>query len=226
MIYILLGFVFGCLIPYIARRFEKFMPATLAYGLYRILKSNKSVSRAKKKNNHKYIKLMKEYIMYSLGWAVICSSLTYFTSIHFSTDVVAWHIFFVWSMLLLMEIDKRMLLLPDILTIPLLIIGFLYAAMGIGLVVVGDSAFGAFAGYFLPISVSLLIVWRDKDAFGGGDIKLLSAVGAWLGLEALLYVIILSCFIFAAYAIARKKRAGAFGPAIVVASLVVMYVFF
>lgn len=225
MIYILAGFVFGFLIPYISRRFEKFMPATMAYGLYQILKPRKSVPKGKKQNNNAYIRLMKEYIMYSFGWAIVCSALSYFTYMYFPSNVI-WHIFFVWTMLLLMEIDKRMMLLPDILTIPLLIVGFLYATIGSGSIVVGDSAFGAFVGYFLPVIVSLAIVWKDKDAFGGGDIKLLSAVGAWLGVQSLLYAIILSCFIFGVYAIARKKRAGAFGPAIVVASLVIMFIFF
>ena len=34
MSYIFWGFLFGVLIPYMARRFAKFMPATAAYALY------------------------------------------------------------------------------------------------------------------------------------------------------------------------------------------------
>ena len=37
MSYIFWGFLFGVLIPYMARRFAKFMPATAAYALYRLL---------------------------------------------------------------------------------------------------------------------------------------------------------------------------------------------
>lgn len=226
MQYIILGFLFGFIIPYIARRFEKFMPATLAYGIYRIFKPNKKVSKSKRKNSHKYVKLMKEYRMYSLGWGIVCSALSYFAYINFAQDMVFFHLFLVWNMLLLMEIDKRMLLLPDILTLPLLIFGFLYGVFGSSWIVVGDSAIGALVGYLLPVIASLLLVWRDKNVFGGGDIKLLAAVGAWVGVEKLLYVIILSCLIFGIYAILRKKRAGAFGPAIVSATLVVVFAFF
>lgn len=46
-----------------------------------------------------------------------------------------------------------------------------------------ESAAAAMAGYVLPVVATLLMLWRSVDAFGGGDIKLLSAIGAWLGLE-------------------------------------------
>lgn len=226
MIYALLGFFFGLFIPYIARRFEKFMPATAAYALYRIIKPNKSVKRAKRKNNHKYMKLMRAYKIYSIGWAVITSALSYLAFVSLGEHYVVWHLIFVWILLLLFEIDKRMFLLPDILTIPLLIIGFSYAALTSGWVISGESAIGALAGYFLPVIASMLLVWKHKDAFGGGDIKLLSAIGAWVGLEKLLYVIILSCIIFGLYALINRKKDGAFGPAIVMASMIIAFTFF
>lgn len=223
MVYALLGFIFGLLIPYIARRFEKFMPATAAYAVYRILKPNKSVKRAKRKQNHKYVKLMKAYKIYSVGWGIVCGMLSYLAYISFFSPIPA--VFFIWTMLLLFEIDKRMLLLPDILTIPLLIFGFCFSLFPVWVSPV-DSAIGSFVGYFLPVIASLLIVWRHKDAFGGGDIKLLAAVGAWIGPEKLLYVIMLSCIIFALYALINRKRDGAFGPSIVMASIIIAFAFF
>ena len=57
MTYILIGFLFGFTIPYLARRFAKFMPATLAYAIYRIFHINKTVSKSKKQKNPKYKKL-------------------------------------------------------------------------------------------------------------------------------------------------------------------------
>ena len=38
MVYVICGLVLGLLIPYMARRFAKFMPATPAYALYRLTK--------------------------------------------------------------------------------------------------------------------------------------------------------------------------------------------
>ena len=63
MLYITIGFIFGFSIPYLARRFSKFMPATLAYALYRIFSINKQVSKEKRLNCHKYIQLRNRYFM-------------------------------------------------------------------------------------------------------------------------------------------------------------------
>lgn len=53
----------------------------------------------------------------------------------------------------------------------------------------------------------MLMLWRSVDAFGGGDIKLLSAIGAWLGLEGVIYTILLSCLVFGLYS-GRPPSAG------------------
>ena len=88
-----------------------------------------------------------------------------------------------------------------------------------------ESSIGAAAGYVLPVFASLFLVWKHKDVFGGGDIKLLSAAGAWLGVELLLYVILLSCLVFGIYALIRRQRAGAFGPAIAISAIIVAFCF-
>ena len=74
----------------------------------------------------------------------------------------------------------------------------------------------------VPMLLLALIV---PGGFGGGDIKLLSAAGAWLGVELLLYVILLSCLVFGIYALIRRQRAGAFGPAIAISAIIVAFCF-
>lgn len=226
MVYAVYGFVWGLLIPYMARRFAKFMPATFAYALYRLFTPGKMVSKKRRDDNAQYIKLMHRYVMRSIGWGIVASALTYLTFVAINGVNLWWWLFFVWSLLLLAEIDERMFLLPDILTIPLLLVGFLFSAWGIGFVSAPLSAMGAFGGYFLPVVVSLLFVWKNKDAFGGGDVKLLSAIGAWLGLEKLLYVIVLSSIIFVIMAMIKRQRTGAYGPSIAAAAIIVALYFF
>ena len=84
-----------------------------------------------------------------------------------------------------------------------------------------DSVVGAMVGYFLPVLVCLLIVWYKKDAFGGGDIKLLSALGAWLGVESLLNVVAVASILGVVYAIVKRKSSLAFGPMIAIAGIAV-----
>lgn len=225
MLYAIYGFVFGLLIPYFARRFAKFMPATPGYALYRIIRPTRRVLHHKRKNNRQYQNLMRKYLMRSLGWAIVCSALSYADYAVFGTSVVWWHLGFFWTLLLLYEIDERMLLLPDILTVPLLIGGFCFAALSgtdnPAYAVSGAqlSALGAAAGYVLPVIASLFLIRKYPEAFGGGDIKLLAACGAWLGLGAVPYLILGASAVFAVLMLAKRQRAGAFGPAIVIAAL-------
>lgn len=225
MIYVLSGFLFGLLIPYMARRFAKFMPATMAGALYWLVKPRRLVSKQKRQNNGKYQRLMHKYVMRSIGWGVICAALTFAVHLCFSSVFL---VALVWFLLLLYEIDERMFLLPDILTVPLLIMGFLYAATlqaePYALYAPAfDSALGAAAGYALPVVASLFMVKRHPDAFGGGDIKLLSASGAWVGFTNVPILLLLSCFVFGAFCLIKHERSGAFGPAIVISTLVLAF---
>lgn len=227
MIYALYGFLFGILIPFIARRFAKFMPATPAYAVYRILKPVKTVSKEKRKNNLIYQKLMRRYIMRSIGWGIICAGLSYlcFAGFEGANHLIKWYVGCLWTLLLLTEIDKRTEFLPDILTFPLLLAGFLCATINSIGSFVGpeESAIGAAVGFILPVIASAFLIWKDENALGGGDIKLFSAIGAWLGVELLLFTIIASCIIFAFESLIKRQRCGAFGPSIVWATILIAF---
>lgn len=229
MTYILIGFIFGFSIPYLARRFSKFMPATFAYALYRIFSINKKVSRKKRQLNHKYKQLSHRYFMRSLGWGITTAAITFLTAQTLPIKETPWIIFFIITLFILMEIDKRILLLPDLLTVPLLLGGFAYATFAGELLgyntidATQNSALGAIFGYFLPVLASLFLIKKHPDVFGGGDIKLLSAIGAWLGFINIPIVILISCGIFAINCFINKQRQGAFGPSIVLSTLIVLF---
>lgn len=225
MEYAVYGFVFGILIPYLARRFEKFMPATFAYALYQICRPGKRLS-AERRKNPRYAKFKKQFLRRSLMWGLLCAAVSFGAYEQFGANHIGWSLYFIWSLLLLTEIDYRMYLLPDILTVPLLIIGFFASVLLLGWVSSGESAFGALVGYFLPVTASLFLVWKDKDMFGGGDIKLLAAIGAWVGAEKLIYVILTAVVIFGIYTLLKRQRSGAFGPAIALAAIIIAFYFF
>ncbi len=219
MIYILVGLFWGALIPYMARRFAKFMPATPAYALYRLIKPNKTSAR----KNAKYYKLRKAYMLRGCLYAVLTAIISALAWIHFGTDAIWWRLGFIWSLLLLAEVDIKMFLLPDIVTFPLLMCGFAFAVFDNPDLSATESAIAALAGYIIPILATLFLLWHTHEAFGGGDIKLLAAIGAWLGVEKLMYTILLSCAIFGVYSLLRHKRDGAFGPALAIAAIILLF---
>ena len=220
MIYAVYGFVAGFLIPYMSRRFAKFMPATPSYALYRLVKPNKTARKGKFSTRYKQLK--RKYLSRSLVYGALSALLSLLAFWRLGEEHLFWYLAFVWILLLLAEIDLKMLLLPDILTIPLLIGGFVFAAFFGVNVSAEESAAAAMAGYVLPVVATLLMLWRSVDAFGGGDIKLLSAIGAWLGLEGVIYTILLSCLVFGLYSAVRRQRAGAFGPSLSVSAVIIL----
>lgn len=231
MLYTLIGFIFGFLIPYIARRFAKIMQQTptLAYALYRLFHINKQVSKQKRLQNHKYILLRNRYFMRSLGWGIISAALISLIAVVFPKEELPWLTFFTIILLILTEIDKRIEYLPDILTSPLLISGFLYASFA-GYILgedviekVQNSSLGATFGYLIPVIASMIMIKKHPDNLGGGDIKILAAIGAWLGFANIPFVILLSCLIFAITCFINKQKAGAFGPSIVLAAIIMLF---
>src|SRR5690606_4559211 len=64
------------------------------------------------------------------------------------------------------------------------------------------SILGAALGYVSLWSVYKLFKWlTGKEGMGYGDFKLLAALGAWLGWQMLLVIILLSAFVGAAVGI-------------------------
>lgn len=216
IVWILGSFIFGIFVPYTARRFAKFMPSTFAVALIEIFRKPQTTPKTRQ---HKlYRKLLWRSFLFGLINSIICTLIIY------NFDNYNFIIIYTWILLLLAEIDYRMLLLPDILTFPLLLIGLTASINNSGIVPIEASVLGALIGYFLPILASLLIVWRKKNALGGGDIKLLSAIGAWLGVEGLFYVVVCASILGIIWALIIRKHSLAFGPMLAISGIIISFI--
>jgi leader peptidase (prepilin peptidase)/N-methyltransferase len=110
-------------------------------------------------------------------------------------------------------------LLPDDITLPLLWLGLLFN-LGGTYVSLQDAVIGAMGGYLILWSVYWLFkLVTGKEGMGYGDFKLLAALGAWLGWQALPLIVLLSSLVGAVCGIALMmiKRRGReipipFGP--------------
>lgn len=93
----------------------------------------------------------------------------------------------------LLFIDLRTMLLPDRLTLPLLTLSLLFSFCGYGAVEPMQAVIAALLGFGIPWGLSLLFrLLRGHEGMGMGDMKLLAALGAWLGPLALLDVFVVS----------------------------------
>ena len=102
---------------------------------------------------------------------------------------------FTWALIVLTMIDVDHKLLPDNITLPLLWLGLLFNLAGT-YVSLEDAVLGAMLGYLLLWSVYWLFkLVTGKEGMGYGDFKLLAALGAWLGWQALPLIILLSSLV-------------------------------
>lgn len=134
-----------------------------------------------------------------------------------------------WTLVALTFIDLDKMLLPDQLTLPLLWAGLLFNLLG-GFASLADAVIGAMAGYL----VLWTLYWAfklltGKEGMGYGDFKLLAALGAWLGWQALPIVMFLSSLVGAVIGIGlillRNHHQGKpipFGPYLAIAGWIAL----
>lgn len=128
-------------------------------------------------------------------------------------------------------IDWDTQLLPDALTLPLLWGGLMVAALGWSGTALVDALWGAVAGYLL-----LWLVYHGfkaatgRHGMGQGDFKLLAALGAWLGWQALAPLLLLAsaggALVGIGLRVSGRLGAGqplAFGPYLVLAGWLMMF---
>jgi len=118
--------------------------------------------------------------------------------------LIAWHypltpypsLFFIQALVLvsmlwvLTLIDLETFLLPDVITLPGIVIGLLFAWQA-GYII--DATLGALIGYAVFWLVArMFLLTTGREGMGQGDFKLLAMLGAFMGWQALPFIILLS----------------------------------
>ncbi len=95
-----------------------------------------------------------------------------------------------WGLIVLSFVDLDHMLLPDVITLPLLWLGLLVNLAG-GFCDLGSAVIGAVSGYLvLWIIFHVYRMISGREGFGYGDFKLLAVLGAWLGWQMLPLVLL------------------------------------
>lgn len=117
-------------------------------------------------------------------------------------------------------IDADTQYLPDQLTLPLIWLGLIFNING-SFVPLSSAVWGAVCGYMsLWLLCYIYKLLTGKIGMGGGDFKLLAALGAWLGVGVLPVLVFMAALIGIIAALVMKIAKGqqfAFGPSLAVA---------
>jgi leader peptidase (prepilin peptidase)/N-methyltransferase len=136
---------------------------------------------------------------------------------------------YLWVLIVLAFIDFDTQLLPDDLTLPLLWLGLAFN-LGGTYVALDDAVIGAMAGYLSLWTVYWLFkLITGKEGMGYGDFKLMAAIGAWLGWQALPLVLLLSSVAGALIGgslivlkLRERSKPIPFGPFLAIAGLIAL----
>jgi leader peptidase (prepilin peptidase)/N-methyltransferase len=128
-------------------------------------------------------------------------------------------------------IDWDTTLLPDSMTLPMLWGGLVVAALGLNLPL-ATAIWGAVVGYLSLWSIYWLFkLTTGKEGMGAGDFKLLAALGAWLGWQAILPIALMASIVGLVVSLPLKAsgklkdgQAIPFGPFLAGGGLVVIFV--
>lgn len=213
LILILLGFFIGCLMPAIASRFGKILPADPGLILLK-LGHRPHFPHSPNQAHRQLLRFMWiKFGIISVIWGFISATLFALNHILLSADLTVYADIFMVIVCLCILVDAMYFLLPDFFTLPLLLFGFLMLATTPGSSVLAGVG-GAFFGYGIAtLSVVLLGLFHPSE-LGAGDVKMMTALGAWLGVLGLSYTLLLSFLFFAIPAAAYARRSGAYGPAL------------
>jgi leader peptidase (prepilin peptidase)/N-methyltransferase len=129
----------------------------------------------------------------------------------------------------LIDLDTKYL--PDDLTYPLLWGGLIAAALG-WTIPLSAAVWGAVAGYVpLWLIATGFALLMKRQGMGGGDLKLLAALGAWLGWQAILPIVLIASIVGLCVNVPRmvlgkhgRFQQYPFGPFLAGGGLIVMFV--
>lgn len=86
-------------------------------------------------------------------------------------------------------VDVHSGLLPDALTLPLMVVGWFQGPAGFA----AASSASALTWLVLSAARALYAMLRQRDGFGGGDVKYLAALAAWVGVQGAASTLLLAC---------------------------------
>ena len=212
----LLGyFAIGFLVPVLGRRMIAAYPCCWHSYLGDILKFFFKRKTIKTSDEELYYNnLKKQYNVSKVLWGFLYMALFgYYNFLVCESDTSIFDFAFLYLFGVAVYIDAKRQIIPDILTFAMLI----FAALSWD---AETAIINALVIYALTTILALLFYFRHPHGFGGGDIALLAALAAFIGLEAVGFVIVFGTVFMLAWCVWKKQRAAPLAPFIFLGTII------
>lgn len=148
---------------------------------------------------------------------------------------LTWYLSFILPLVVITFIDFKHYIIPDKISIPGIFLGIIASQIIFwpnwqnALV---HSLLGILVGGGSLLLISLLFYWiKKKEGLGGGDIKMMAMLGAFMGYHGVIFIFIFSSFLGLFFALinfaVRKKSDQAhmipFGPFLAIAAVLLLF---
>ncbi len=175
------------------------------------------------RNQHRYIQVLVFLSLIFIPWILLK------TNLQFETNYFL--IFFSWVLIVLFFVDLLTALLPDVLTLPVLLLGvFIQMHPSYRTVGISDALIGiTLGGGVLYLSYLLFFLIKKEEGIGFGDIKLFAMIGAWVGYQSLPLIMMIASILFLMFILLRRivskklQSSFPFGPFIALGTLIAFY---
>jgi len=177
---------------------------------------------------HCHEKISWQYPIVELCMALLSAAVVHRFGI---TITAGGYLIFSAALLVIIWIDVQHQIIPDVISLLGIVLGFIFSLASPALSW-QSSLIGLLIGGGVLYAIALLYyLWKKQEGMGGGDIKLLAMIGAFLGWQSLPFVIFASSLLGSCVgilAMIKQKKGGKtripFGPFLSLAALV--YLFF
>lgn len=179
------------------------------------------------KCGHCRVPISLQYPLVELMMALLAAALMQRFQLSITT---AGYFIFCAALLVIIFIDIHHQIIPDVISLPGIVLGVLFSLVS-PTVTWQSALIGLFFGGGVLYAIAFFYyLLRKVDGMGGGDIKLLAMIGAWLGWQSLPFVIFASSFsgsVVGLIAMLYQKKGGRtripFGPFLSLSALVYMF---
>ncbi len=211
-------FATGFFIPTLSRFLMKFYPCSLHSYIGDILNFYLNKNKIKSKlDNNKLKHLKKQLFLNNIIWGLLYFSfyitLTKSSTFqNYSTNTLILLFTYLFLLGFSANIDNRFKIIPDIITYPLFMLTFLLsielknAPINIFNIDPIYSILSSIFTYFLCTITALIFYFKNPYSFGGGDVKLLSAIAGFMGMKNIPILLFISFIISTLLVLIKKNK--------------------